>query len=106
MPPSKIQQTLARHRLGVPAILAIIVAAAAPMSVIFGGAAAAFATSGLVALPLACITIAVLLALWAPGYLAMGRDIANAGRPTPTSPAGSGGRRAQLPVASRSWATT
>lgn len=79
MPPSKIQQTLARNRLGVPAILAIIVAAAAPMSVIFGGAAAAFATSELVALPLACITIAVLLAFWAPGFLAMGRGIANAG---------------------------
>lgn len=79
MPPSKIQQTLARNRLGVPAILAIIIAAAAPMSVIFGGAAAAFATSELVALPLACIAIAVLLACWAPGYLAMGRDIANAG---------------------------
>lgn len=77
--PSRVQHTLARHRLGVPAILAVIVSAAAPMAGIFGGETAGFAETGLVALPLALIGIAVLLALWAPGYVAMGREIINAG---------------------------
>ena len=76
--PRTIAHTLARNQLGVPAILAIIVAAAAPMSVVFGGAVSAFATTGLTAIPLAYLVIAVLLALWAPGYLSLSH-LANAG---------------------------
>lgn len=78
MPSHTMQRTLARNQLGVPAILAIIVAAAAPMSVVAGGAVSGFATTGLTAIPLAYLVIAVLLALWAPGYLSLAH-LANAG---------------------------
>ena len=69
---------LRRRRLGVMHIVFFTVAASAPLTVL-GGATANFAVTGITALALAYIIIAVALALFAVGYAAMSRFVANAG---------------------------
>jgi len=78
-PPSAMSRALARDRLGIPAVLAFILAGVAPLTVAAGVIPSAYATTGLTGIPAAFIVIAVTLALFATGYMAMARHITNAG---------------------------
>src|SRR5439155_25574830 len=67
------------NRLGVASVVFFVVAAAAPLTTAAGGAIAGFAVSGVVGLPLAYLGVAIVLAVFAAGYVAMSRHITNAG---------------------------
>jgi amino acid transporter len=77
--PGTVSSTLARDRLGIAAVLAFILAGVAPLTVAAGLIPAAYATTGLTGIPAAFLGIAVLLAVFAVGYMAMSRHIINAG---------------------------
>ena len=77
--PSKVSRVLASNRLGVASVVFFVVAAAAPLTTAAGGAIAGFAVSGVLGLPLAYLIVAVVLAVFAAGYVAMSRHITNAG---------------------------
>jgi hypothetical protein len=72
---STVTRALARDRIGVPSVLAFILASIAPMTVCAGVITTAYAVTGLTGIPFAFIAIAVVLALFIPGYLAMARRI-------------------------------
>jgi amino acid transporter len=74
-----VSRTLARDRLGIPQVLFFVMAGIAPLTVTAGVIPTAFATTGLTAIPAAFLVIAVVLAVFASGYLAMARRIAHAG---------------------------
>jgi amino acid transporter len=74
-----MSRVLARDRLGIPAVLAFILAGVAPLTVAAGVIPSAYATTGLTGIPAAFLVIAVTLALFATGYMAMARHITNAG---------------------------
>jgi amino acid transporter len=76
---SAMSRALARDRLGIPAVLAFILAGVAPLTVSAGVIPSAYATTGLTGIPAAFLVIAVTLALFATGYMAMARSITNAG---------------------------
>jgi amino acid transporter len=76
---SAMSRALARDRLGIPAVLAFILAGVAPLTVSAGVIPSAYATTGLTGIPAAFLVIAVTLALFATGYMAMARTITNAG---------------------------
>jgi amino acid transporter len=76
---SAMSRALARDRLGIPAVLAFILAGVAPLTVSAGVIPSAYATTGLTGIPAAFLVIAVTLALFATGYMAMARRITNAG---------------------------
>ena len=77
--PSAVSRALARDRLGVPAVLAFILAGVAPLTVAAGLIPTAYAVTGLTGIPAAFLVIAVILAVFATGYTAMSRSIVNAG---------------------------
>jgi amino acid transporter/ribosomal protein S18 acetylase RimI-like enzyme len=77
--PSKVSRVLASNRLGVASVVFFVVAAAAPLTTAAGGAIAGFAVSGVLGLPLAYLAVAVVLAVFDAGYVAMSRHITNAG---------------------------
>jgi hypothetical protein len=70
---------LARDRLGIPAILFFILSAMAPMTVAAGVVTTMYAVTGLSAIGAAFVAVALVLALFAVGYVAMARHITNAG---------------------------
>jgi amino acid transporter len=74
-----VASTLARDKLGVYAVLAFLLAGVAPLTVSAGLIPEAYATTGLTGIPAAFIAIAVILAVFASGYMAMSRHITNAG---------------------------
>jgi amino acid transporter len=74
-----VSSALARDRLGIPSVLAFILAGVAPLTVAAGLIPTAYATTGLTGIPAAFIAIAVILAVFAAGYIAMSRHITNAG---------------------------
>jgi amino acid transporter len=76
---SAMSRALARDRLGIPAVLAFILAGVAPLTVAAGVIPSAYATTGLTGIPAAFLAVAVVLALFATGYMAMARRITNAG---------------------------
>jgi amino acid transporter/GNAT superfamily N-acetyltransferase len=76
---SKVSRVLAAHRLGVAGVVFFVVAAAAPLTTAAGGATTGFAVTGVLGLPLAYLAVAVVLAIFAAGYVAMSRHITNAG---------------------------
>src|SRR6266852_1564239 len=76
---SSVSQALARDRLGVPAVLFFVLAGVAPLTVAAGVIPTAYATTGLTGIPAAFLVIAVILALFATGYVAMTRHITNSG---------------------------
>jgi amino acid transporter len=78
-PASAMSRALARDRLGIPAVLAFILAGVAPLTVAAGVIPSAYATTGLTGIPAAFLAVAVTLALFATGYMAMARHITNAG---------------------------
>lgn len=70
--------TLARGRLGVPSISALVISAVAPISVLAAGIPVIFAIQG-AATPAMFIIAGILYALFAVGYVAMSRHMVNAG---------------------------
>jgi amino acid transporter len=77
--PSAVSRALARDRLGLPAVLFFVLAGVAPLTVAAGVIPTAYATTGLTGIPAAFIVVAVILALFATGYMAMTRHITNSG---------------------------
>ncbi|HEX8628832.1 MAG TPA: APC family permease [Catenuloplanes sp.] len=76
---SNVSRALARGRLGVPAIVFFTMSAAAPLMVVAGASTTAYAVTGVTALPVAFLAVAVALAIFSVGYVAMARQITNAG---------------------------
>ena len=74
-----VSRALARDRLGVPSVLAFVLASIAAMTVCAGVIPNAYAVTGLTGIPFAFIAVAVILALSCPGYMAMSRRIRNSG---------------------------
>ena len=74
-----VSRALARDRLGVPAVLFFVLAGVAPLTVSAGLIPSAYATTGLTGIPVTFLAVAVILALFAAGYVAMTRHITNAG---------------------------
>jgi amino acid transporter len=77
--PSVVSRALARDRLGVPAVLFFVLAGVAPLTVAAGVIPTAYATTGLTAIPAAFLVVAVILGIFATGYVAMTRHVQNAG---------------------------
>jgi hypothetical protein len=71
--PSRIQQALAKNRLGVPAVVFFVLASAAPLTVVAGAVTTGYGVTGVTAIPVAFIAVALVLALFAVGYVAMAR---------------------------------
>jgi amino acid transporter len=78
-PVSNVSLALARSRLGVPAIVFFTMSAAAPLMVVAGATTTAYAVTGITSIPVAFLAIAVALAIFSVGYVAMARRITNAG---------------------------
>ncbi|MFI7376392.1 amino acid permease, partial [Actinoplanes sp. NPDC049668] len=78
-PISNVKSGLARDRLGVFAVTAQVMAAAAPLTVIAGGATGGFAIAQQRGVPIAYIAVAAVLGIFALPYVAMARQIPNAG---------------------------
>ena len=70
---------LRRRRLGVIHLVFFTVAASAPLTALGGGVTTTFAVTGSTGVPLSFLLLAVVLALFAVGYAAMSRHVANAG---------------------------
>ncbi|MEU8242738.1 APC family permease [Actinoplanes missouriensis] len=78
-PGSQLSDALARDRLGVAAIVFFMMSAAAPLTVVAGVVPTGILVTGLTGFPIAFIAVALVLALFSVGYVAMARRIANAG---------------------------
>jgi amino acid transporter len=76
---STVSRALARDRLGVPSVLFFVLAGVAPLTVAAGVIPTAYAATGLTAIPAAFVVIAVILAVFAGGYVAMARHVTHAG---------------------------
>jgi amino acid transporter len=74
-----VSKALARDRVGVPAVWYYMMSGVAPLTVAAGVITSAYAVTGLTGLPAAFIAVALVLALFVPGYVAMSRHITNAG---------------------------
>jgi amino acid transporter len=77
--PSQLSTALARDRLGVPAVVFFVMSAAAPLTVVAGVVPTGLAVTGLTGISIAFLAVAVVLAIFSVGYVAMARHIANAG---------------------------
>src|ERR1035441_8826824 len=77
--PSSVDRALARDRLGVAAVLAFILASVAPLTVAAGVIPSSYQTTGLTGIPAAFLAVAVILAVFSAGYMAMTRWITNSG---------------------------
>jgi amino acid transporter len=78
-PGSSVSRALARDRLGVPAVLFFVLAGVAPLTVAAGVIPTAYQATGLTGIPAAFLAVAVILAVFATGYVAMTRHITNSG---------------------------
>ncbi|MFY1700161.1 APC family permease [Micromonospora sp. WMMA1923] len=77
--PGAVSVTLARGRLGVAHVVFFVMAAAAPLTVVAGGATTGYAVTGVTGIPIAYLLVAAVLGLFAVGYVAMSRHVVNAG---------------------------
>src|SRR5260370_15812008 len=77
--PSAVSGALPRDGLGVPAVLFFVLAGVAQLTVADGVIPTAYATTGLTGIPAAFLVVALILALFAAGYVAMTRHITNVG---------------------------
>jgi amino acid transporter len=77
--PGVVSRALARDRLGIPAVLFFVLAGVAPLTVAAGVIPTAFATTGLTGIPAAFLVVAVILGVFATGYVAMARHVTHAG---------------------------
>lgn len=71
--------TRLRRRLGVPAIVFLIIAASAPLTVIAGGSTSAYSVTHVLGIPFGFLVLAAALGTFAIGYAAMSRFVKNAG---------------------------
>lgn len=71
--------SLDARRIGIPALVFMIIAASAPLTVVAGGVPSNFAVTGLVGIPLSFVVLGIILILFAIGYAAMSRHVHNAG---------------------------
>jgi amino acid transporter len=76
---TSVSETLARGSLGSFAVVVIVMSAVTPLTVIAGVITIAYGNTGLVGIPVAFVAVALLLALFAVGYVTMGRRIARIG---------------------------
>ena len=76
---SAVSTALARDRLGVPAVVVFVMSAAAPLTVVAGVVTTGVAVTGGIGIPVAFVLVGGILALFADGYVAMSRHIANSG---------------------------
>lgn len=76
---TSMSRALASDRLGVPSVLFFVLASVAPLTVAAGVVPTAYATTGLTGIPAGFIAVAIILAIFATGYVAMTRHITNAG---------------------------
>ncbi|MDH6471992.1 MULTISPECIES: APC family permease [unclassified Micromonospora] len=74
-----VSEVLARGRLGIPSVVFFVIAAAAPLTVVAGGATTGYAVTGVAGIPVAYLVVAAVLALFSVGFVAMSRRIVNAG---------------------------
>src|SRR5690348_5394274 len=70
---------LHKRALGVPDLVFFIVAASAPLTAVAGGQAATYLVTGNKGVAFFFIPLGIVLALFAVGYAAMSRHVANAG---------------------------
>ena len=70
---------LGQRRLGVPALVFMIIAASAPLTVVAGGVTSNYAVTGLPGIPLSFIVLGAVLLLFSVGYSAMSQHVHNAG---------------------------
>jgi amino acid transporter len=77
--PSAVSQALARDRLGVPSVIMFALTAAAPLMVVGALVTTAWGAIGVTGFPLGFVLMAVVLALFSFGYVAMSRHLTNAG---------------------------
>ena len=70
---------LGSRRLGVPALVFMIIAASAPLTVVAGGTTSNFAVTGLLGIPLSFLVLGAVLLLFSVGYSAMSQHVHNAG---------------------------
>lgn len=78
-PPSVVASALAADRLGVGSVAQFVLTAATPMLVVAGVVTTGWAVTGITAIPIAFAFLAIVLALFSIGYMAMARRIVNAG---------------------------
>jgi amino acid transporter len=71
--------TLTRRRLTAVHLFLFTVAASAPMTVLAGGVTTTYAVTGISGVPLSFLLLGIVLGLFAVGYAAMSRHVANAG---------------------------
>ncbi|WP_279582726.1 APC family permease [Fodinicola feengrottensis] len=77
--PSVVSSTLAANRLGIMHVVFFVITAAAPLTVIAGIVSTGWQVTEIKGLPLAFLLVAVVLALFCVGYVAVARRIRNAG---------------------------
>ena len=70
---------LGKRTLGVPALVFMIIAASAPLTVVAGGVTSNYAVTGVLGIPLSFIVLGVVLLVFAVGYTAMSQHVQNAG---------------------------
>ena len=78
-PDSPIANALAEDRLGTGQVAGSMVSAVAPLVVIGGVIPVMIAVTGQIAIAVAVIAVGAVLLIWSRGYLAMARQIDNAG---------------------------
>ena len=71
--------TLARRHLSTTALVFMIIAASAPLTVLAGGVPTTFAVSGILGVPVSYLALGVVIMVFAVGYGAMSGHIQNAG---------------------------
>jgi amino acid transporter len=77
--PARAAGQLHRRALGVPGLVFFIVAASAPLTAVAGGQAAGYLVTGNQGIPFLFIPLALILVVFAVGYAAMSRHVADAG---------------------------
>jgi amino acid transporter len=76
---SNVATTLTAGRLGVPAVVFFVMAAATPLTVVAGVITLAYAITGSLGIPVAFLLVGAVLMIFSVGYVAMARRMANAG---------------------------
>ena len=71
--------SLGKRTLGVPALVFMIIAASAPLTVVAGGVTSNYAVTGVLGIPLSFIVLGIVLLVFAVGYTAMSQHVHNAG---------------------------
>lgn len=77
--PDAMSRALARDRLGIPAVLSFVLAGVAPLTVAARVIPTAYQVTGLTGIPAAFLAVALVLAVFAAGYVAMARHVTSAG---------------------------